>query len=102
MAKEGKFIDEVYYSSQMPKGKIDDWPYEYDPDLYKTMHTAHKADNDSLKVIQKELSSMGLLEKEQVDGYMGEKTQGAIKRYLLNTQPSMWQALKESDLNIFK
>jgi len=102
MAKEGKFIDEVYYSSQMPKGKKDDWPYSYDKDTYRTMNNAHNAGNDSLTVIQEKLSSMGLLEKEWVDGYMGKRTAGAINRYLLNTQPSMWDAVKESDLNIFK
>ena len=99
---EGKFEGDVYYSSQMPKSKKDDWPYSYDKDTYRTMSSAHQADNDSLKVIQKELNKMGLLESKEVDGYWGDKTKGAVKRYLINTQPSMWDAVKESDLNIFK
>ena len=101
MAKEGKFERE-YYSSQMPKSKKDDWPHSYDKDTHRTMSNAHSADNDSLKVIQKELSKMGLLEKDHIDGYMGKRTAGALKRYLLNSGPSMWDAVKESDLNIFK
>ena len=98
----GTFEGEVYYSSTMPKGKKDDWPFKYYRELEKTMGSARTADNDSLKAIQKTLISMKLLEPGQDDGYYGNRTKGAVKRYLLNTQPSMFDAIKESDFNIFK
>ena len=100
--QEGVFEGEVYYSPTMPKGKKDDWPYEYDKEMRRMFSNIQSADNDSLKKIQGQMIDMGLLEPGQDDGLLGPMTMGGARRYLLNSQPSMWDAVKESDLNIFK
>lgn len=100
--QEGVFEGEVYYSPTMPKGKRDDWPYAYDKKMYRMFSNIQKADNDSLKKIQGQMIDMGLLEPGQDDGLLGRKTMGGARRYLLNSQPSLFDAIKESDLNIFK
>lgn len=99
--KEGTFDGEVYYSPSMPKGKKDDWPYEYDKDLTREFRGIHGLGNDELKTLQVKMIDMGLLEPGEADGYMGPKTRGGARRYLINTQPSAWEAIKNSELNIF-
>jgi len=88
---EGVFDGEIYYSSTMPQGEKDDWPYEYDEGITKTLSSANKVDGDSLEVIQRQLIDMKLLEPGQDDSFFGDKTRGAIRRYLNNTQKPIFK-----------
>lgn len=99
---EGTFDGEVYYSSTMPKGTKDSWPYEYDKQLYNMAQNITNMDNEQLKSLQRQFIQMGLLEEGLDTGYLGKKSMGAARRYTLNTQPGVWDYIKESDLNIFK
>jgi len=91
MMGEGVFEGELYFSPQMPKGDPEDWPFEYDEEMTSTLRSADKVDGDSLKVIQQQLIDMELLEPGQDDSFFGDKTSGAIRRYLLNTQKPLFK-----------
>tara|TARA_R100000234_G_scaffold68078_1_gene41640 strand:+ start:251 stop:709 length:459 start_codon:yes stop_codon:yes gene_type:complete len=55
--------------------------------------------------IQEHLVKIGYLEEGDVDGFMGPRTEGAIKRYEYNKPTALeevWHSMKNMDFNFFE
>ena len=115
----------TYFSRKKPQGTEEDFTpdtYDYNKsarfmELEKYVDTQvylqrHGKPYDDLETqrqyimpIQKELLGMGYLDSEkEIDGYMGPKTKGAMRRYLINA-PSMtdelWHTVKSFAKDLF-
>ena len=94
--KSGTFEGEVYYAANRPKGNealyVDDETYNFLNKLYSGFD---QSSEQTLKA-QKFLTDIGYYDGE-LDGFYGNKTKGAIKRYLMvkNDKDSVWQAMQD-------
>ena len=93
--KSEHFDGSIYYSKEKPKGS---GKTSVMPNLDKAIDLMYQpgADSKDVKVVQGYLRVIGYLDEGGVDGDLGDKTVGAIRRYRLNTSKQrLWDDIKD-------
>ena len=98
----------VYYSAIKPKGVQDTLTFQQKEwDLANSLLSAPEAGEAQVRKVQKWLTGIGYLDKGEIDGFLGQKTRGAIKRYRINFNDhtsdfNVWQTIKGKLDNMFQ
>lgn len=94
-------MSNLYYSKDKPKGK---GKVSVMPNLDKAIDIMYgpKGGPEDVKVVQSYLRAIKYLDEGGVDGHLGDKTVGAIRRYQLNTSKErIWNKMSDTLGNIF-
>ena len=98
---EGSF----YYSKALPKGAGETTKYNKEDAALLAGGLMPDVTNEQITEIQRKLISLGYLDPGDDDGYKGDATIGAIKRYNDNTaSAAMWNTIidfKDNFLDMF-
>ena len=103
---KGYIEGSYYYSKALPKGSGETTKYNReDADLLAT-GLGLDVSNEQILQVQRKLISLGYLDPGDDDGYKGDATIGAIKRYQSNTaNAAMWNTIidmKDNFMDFFE
>tara|TARA_R100000458_G_C8234647_1_gene215353 strand:+ start:183 stop:521 length:339 start_codon:yes stop_codon:yes gene_type:complete len=99
---KGYMDGSFYYSVALPKGMGDKTKYLKDDYMLINSAMPTDATNETTLKVQRKLISLGYLDPGDDDGYRGDATIGAIKRYNNNVAGAvMWKTITDFKDNLF-
>ena len=94
-----------YYSKALPEGSGETTKYNKEDAALLATGLGLDVSNEQITTVQRKLISLGYLDPGDDDGYKGDATIGAIKRYNNNTSnAAMWETVidfKDNFLDMF-